>query len=313
MKQNLLDFINSEKQILKFPEKGSRFNTNLIKVQSEQPEIIYLYYVQFQKEYLNPHNDNIFFGIYCKNNNRLICDDWVYYVLNNEVESLDLSGITIEGISKTEVKATKQIREIIKKLLPFETDTSTAETQTLHSYMKERAKKEAYYHYITSEQVNKNYYTELYMSHFKYEDFPVFIDYLLDDEESLKKVAEKFIADNKEYLLNRIAYTKIVERELQRLNETDEYIDRKRIINVVNQDMKTIQVTILKDNKEFSFKIENCLSPGTEEISRFRIVSASDRSTFQSLYGNYADFSIDDIIEIRYGRKTLYKRDKKAA
>lgn len=308
--QQLLNFFYSDKSILKCIYDNSHYNSNYethyIKVDSEHPNIKYLYYKSFQKGISNPFNELKFAGIFCFNKNLLVYEDYPLEKIKDE--PLDFTGLTLKRISDVQREVIETVQNHIQKLIPFDSE-KISDGVELSSYKEEEAKREAYERYIFDQPSDKNYYTRLYTAQLEHEDYPLFLQYLLGNDQAIQKETECFIEENQDGLARRLKYTKTVIAELDRLNQTNEYIERKKIFHSVNKDMKTINIKVRKDEKELEFKITNSLSTKRDYISTYHIVRTTDRSKYESLFGRFADIHLDDIIEIHYGRKTLYQRE----
>lgn len=309
MSINLLNFLTGNETILKV--KCERYGlkdkyNHYIKVESEFPELVYIYFRRYEVGIINPFNKMEFHGIFCKNTNRYYGSSYLVHELQEE--ELEFSGIEFYTFGDGMESAVEMIRNKIRGLLPFETEKLSSDIE-LGDYQLKEAKNLAYNAYISSNKISTTDYADLYEGKMEYGDYDTFVHYLLNDEPFLDDIAKKFIEEKKEKFANRLAFTKRAIKELEELNRTNEYSERKKLIHSVDENMKTVQVTVRKDGKEISFKMENRIKPATTVIYDHCIVNASERAKYRELFGNLADVYIDDIVEIRYGRKTLYQKE----
>lgn len=81
----------------------------------------------------------------------------------------------------------------------------------------------------------------------------------------------------------------------------------RSIINGIEPDMKTVNVTIIKSGIEFSFKIDaDALRSMQMPYSTYRI-AANDRKRFEETFGRHEDFRAQDILQITFGKRVLYE------
>ena len=137
--------------------------------------------------------------------------------------------------------------------------------------------------------------------------------FLTDANSWAKSLAVIWLADHdhRESAENSFAFFEAKTRELQKLeaDTSGRHHLIRNIQQIAKSDCKTVMVTIDKDGKVFTGKVEakELRSPcGT--YFEFIFVR-KDRGAYLSLYGRNK-FTVKDIVSITYGRKTLYERKK---
>lgn len=139
------------------------------------------------------------------------------------------------------------------------------------------------------------------------------LEYIADPEGYAEKEAAGYLAENQEEILYDLLCSDYVRAEYQALLEdSDNPVHSiKRIIQAVSaSNAKTVNVTILKNGVEFTFKTETgpLCSDCTSEYSTWHI-AAKDRKKFKELFGRHEEYRPEEIIRITYGRSVLYQRE----
>lgn len=134
--------------------------------------------------------------------------------------------------------------------------------------------------------------------------------YILDPDGYVEKEAERYINEHQEELLYDILMNEAIEQEYQAIqnNPNNPAHTVKRIISSMKDSpAKTVNVTILKNGTEFTFKTE---------AREFHIdcqttyatwnIAAKDRKRFEELFG-HKSYAPEEILRITYGKKVLYE------
>ena len=139
--------------------------------------------------------------------------------------------------------------------------------------------------------------------------------YFLDTEKFLEDEAQKYIDAHEEDILLTFLQKDLLRKEYEALEQdTGGDFSRQRQITVAirNAAAKTVVVTVEKDGEELTFRVE-AREIACGRYSRYGIVSTEDRQKFQALFGRYADYSVQDITRITYGRNVLYEAPQEQA
>lgn len=137
-----------------------------------------------------------------------------------------------------------------------------------------------------------------------------YIQFILDKEPLVEETAKTYIEEHQENILAQFYNNALLKKELQSIYDDPKHILHrvKAIIDAVKESgAKTVNVTINKDNKDFTFKYEADTlkyDPGSNYSSYS--IKASDRREFENLFGRSADFYPNEITKITYGRNVIY-------
>ena len=137
-----------------------------------------------------------------------------------------------------------------------------------------------------------------------------YIQFILDKEPLVEETAKTYIEEHQENILAQFYNNALLKKELQSIYDDPGHILHrvKAIIDAVQESgAKTVNVTINKDNKDFTFKYEADTlkyDPGSNYSSYS--IKASDRREFENLFGRSADFYPNEITKITYGRNVIY-------
>ena len=135
--------------------------------------------------------------------------------------------------------------------------------------------------------------------------------YILDPAGYAAAEAAAYIADHQEDMLSDFlqadmiaaAYAVIMSNPLNPVHRV------KQIMKAVSAtSAKTVNVTICKDDIDFTFKAEasQFRSDCTSHYSDWNIVAA-DRKEFERIYGRSARYGPEDILRIEYARAVIYE------
>ena len=138
--------------------------------------------------------------------------------------------------------------------------------------------------------------------------------YILDPEGYAEKEASAYMAENQENMLHNFLYNDAVMQEYRAILE-----DKENPVHTVKKIMdamratpaKTVNVTVLKEGVEFTFKTETATLRGdcTSYYSTWQIVAA-DRKKFEQTFGRSAEYRPGEILRITYARNVLYEAGK---
>lgn len=138
------------------------------------------------------------------------------------------------------------------------------------------------------------------------------LDYLTDKNEFIEEVTRDFIIDNAEDILNDMIESESKRQKLKEIEQDKNHIFYKirDIVNCINDNnCKTVNLTIFKDNKEqtFIYDATYLKDYSSSYLSGYNIIKLKDREEFEENFGRSADFYFSDIIKITYGKRTIYE------
>ena len=131
------------------------------------------------------------------------------------------------------------------------------------------------------------------------------LDYILDSQGYASKEAAAYIENNQEEMLFDFLCSDMELAEYQAL-----VADTNNPVHIVmnTTPAKTVNVTILKNGEEFTFKTEaqELRRDCKNYYSSWNMVAA-DRRKFEELFGRSADYTPQEILRITYARAVLYE------
>lgn len=137
-----------------------------------------------------------------------------------------------------------------------------------------------------------------------------YIRFILDRESLVEETAKTYIEEHQENMLAQFYNNALLKKELQSIYDNPGHILHrvKAIIDAVQESgAKTVNVTINKEDKDFTFKYETrTLTVAPSSYYSTYNMKASDRREFENLFGRSADFYPNEITKITYGRKVIY-------
>lgn len=137
-----------------------------------------------------------------------------------------------------------------------------------------------------------------------------YIQFILDKEPLVDEAAKAYIEEHQENILAQFYNNALLRKELQKIYDDPGHILHrvKAIIDAVTQSgAKTVNVTINKEDKDFTFKYETrTLTVAPSSYYSSYNIKASDRREFENLFGRSADFYPNEITKITYGRNVIY-------
>jgi len=139
--------------------------------------------------------------------------------------------------------------------------------------------------------------------------------YILDPEGYVRREAKKFITKNQQELLFEILKNEAIEKEYRAI-----LASRKNPVHIIKKIMtamkeagdyvKTVKVTIRKDNTEFTFQTDADVLRA-DCANRTWAIVAGDRRKFEKIFGRNAEYTPEEIVRITYKKKILYEIDRK--
>lgn len=140
------------------------------------------------------------------------------------------------------------------------------------------------------------------------------LSYIADPEGYAGKEAADYIAENQESMLFNFLYNEAVLKEYRAIladTENPVHLIKKISAAMAATSAKTVNVTIRKNETEFTFKTEAFSLRGDcgSHYNSWSIVAA-DRRKFEELFGRSADYTPGEILRITYARNVLYEAGK---
>ena len=137
-----------------------------------------------------------------------------------------------------------------------------------------------------------------------------YIQFIVDKEPLIERETKEYIEKHQESMLAQFYNNTLLRKELKAIyDDTDNILHRvKAIIDAVKESgAKTVNVTINKEDKEFTFKYETrTLTFAPDSYYSSYNMRASDRREFENLFGRNAAFHPNEITQITYGKNVIY-------
>ncbi len=137
-----------------------------------------------------------------------------------------------------------------------------------------------------------------------------YIRFITDKDSLVKLKAEEYIQKNQEDILAQFFENTALKNELQKIyDDFDNDLYRiKAIMEAVNKSgAKTVNVTVNKDNKDFTFKYEaDMLNRDPKGYYMNWAMKSSAEKDFEYFFGRNAHFYPEDITQITYCRNVIY-------
>ena len=293
-----------------FQEKG--YHYILIRVE-KNADFEYLFCLrQYNKDGLVRDSTFKYAGIYCRKDG-LLYD--IQYSLSDIVESLE--GIEERSPEILREKLKKAVWEKVETVI--DNDRSNLQvTEITDSGLLHRL--EYVYNYDAKDTARKRYLVDFEAQVFSCHYDPdrwkedSFLSYIADPEGYAQKQAEDYIAENQENMLFDFLYHDAVLKEYRAIladTKNPVHLIKKISAAMAATSAKTVNVTIRKNETEFTFKTEAFSLRGDcgSHYNSWSIVAA-DRRKFEELFGRSADYTPEEILRITYARNVLYEAGK---
>lgn len=137
------------------------------------------------------------------------------------------------------------------------------------------------------------------------------LEYILYPDNYAQKEAETYISNHQEDILCSLLCNDIIRKEYETISK-----DAKNPVHIIkkirdamnNTSAKTVNVTILKNDIEFTFKAEvPYLRSFPEDSYKTYNLISKDRKRFEQAFGKYEDYKPQEIIRITYKKTILYE------
>lgn len=140
------------------------------------------------------------------------------------------------------------------------------------------------------------------------------LEYILDPDNYAQKEAETYISKHQEDILYSLLCNDMIRKEYETILK-----DTKNPVHIIkkirdamnNTSAKTVNITILKNDIEFTFKAEvNYLRGFPEDSYKPYNLISKDRKRFEQIFGILKGYKPQEILRITYGKKVLYELNK---
>ncbi len=147
---------------------------------------------------------------------------------------------------------------------------------------------------------------------YKAEDFEnIVLECIADEKAMVQKTVTEFCEEQKADIMQELIRDKLtIELIKDYRNGKNSYLTTLyNIIHSIPKDCKTVNVTILRNDIELTFKYDaEQLRKDCRGGYNTWYLTNNDRQRYYAAYGDCRDFTPNDIIKITYSRKVLYER-----
>lgn len=144
----------------------------------------------------------------------------------------------------------------------------------------------------------------------KYADLCIILDYINNSEEVIKWYEKEWLEKRLNELFIRYEKYKVYSKKFDEImNDKLNTIHRKKAVKDAIEDKKTVNVTILKKDKMFTFKTESSVFLDEEERYLLSYIIAPDRKKYDELF-SHDSYTFDEILKITYGKNEIYNKEQ---
>ncbi len=175
-------------------------------------------------------------------------------------------------------------------------------------YLEHGARRDAIELLFKEQKPDTQFHSDYSMGNWLDED--LVLAYLKDSEAVVKTHAEQYLASHQEQFLLQFLEMDALQKAYQELmsDAANPAHKMKAITDAVKTSgAKTVNVTVLKNGHEMTFKTAAHSLRGYRENYNCFDIQSADRQKFEQAFGRYADYTADEITRITYGRNTIYE------
>ena len=311
-KVNLKNFLYSEEKTIK-TTKGSSYNVVLVKVPSEYAGIEYIYSQNlYREEVMNPFDFNKhswdFVGI-------SDLTSGIFY--SNRIDDcvIDTEDTILMSMRELRDSIVNKVNDDIRSIIDYNLDNIPVSKEDALKYETYYTEKEiidtAKRNILYDKQQDKGSYAGFNFNH--EQDFTILLEYLIDSENTMKNLANKYISKNTEKIYKNIKYNQLLEAKTRELKASGDMELGTKIYNILKEDdtRKTVNIVYKRDDKEeVKFKVDatRCrISNKGDSIYSHCILGGANEKVYKNIYG-WEEIYLDGIQQISYGKKVLYSK-----
>lgn len=271
-----------------------------------------IYALDDYKDYLGFGNDFKYAGIYNEIDRKIYDGNYYSDFFTYEERSLT----SIETISE---KANKEASEmILKEIEKLKNDLRLKDIKDsqckehVNDFLENVANRLARESYINGEKiedVKMGFHSGIYgLSEVD------FISYITNSTKFIKGYSEHYMKNNQDNLTAYVIKDEAIKKEYKKILEdksNNAHFVKKIIEAVKDSGAKTVNVTILKNNIEFTFKTDSgTLERDHGENGTYSSydICAQDRKKYKEMFG-WEDYKPEEIAKIVYKKKVIYEKE----
>lgn len=311
-KVNLKNFLYSEEKTIK-TTKGSSYNVVLVKVPSEYAGIEYIYSQNlYREEVMNPFDFNKhswdFVGI-------SDLTSGIFY--SNRIDDcvIDTEDTILMSMRELRDSIVNKVNDDIRSIIDYNLDNIPVSKRDALKYDGYYTEKEivdtAKRNILYDRPQDKGSYAGFNFNH--EQDFTILLEYLMDSENTMKKLANEYISKNTEKIYKNIKYNQLLEAKTRELKASGDMELGTKIYSILKEDdtRKTVNIVYKRDDKEeVKFKVDatRCrISTKGDSLYSHCILGGANEKVYKNIYG-WEEIYLDGIQQISYGKKVLYSK-----
>lgn len=307
--QQLKDWLESDRNSISLGDEG---NERILYKSQINDDFILLYYKNTSKDdFIGLTSDLVNSGIYYKRDGCIYNPGYYLKLMCEESPIIKAKSATADITEQLSLA----VREYVESIVNSNTEnfsqgkiTSERELNDLSYFTNYTAKDCARVLFLA----DKNISDIAYKCKGKIGPFSNnnYLEFITNKDSLIKAKGDNFIAENKKGILLQLKENSAIAEELQKIYDDPEHelFRIKAIINAVKESgAKTVNVTINKDNKDFTFKYnaDNLCRDPNGYYKNWGMKS-SDEKDFEYFFGRGAKFYASDITQISYCRNIIY-------
>lgn len=310
--KTLMDFIQSDLNQTIFTVKEYQRNDTLTLVKFKYDENnIFIYYISNYNKEFRLHENFQYGGFY-----NLLTD--TFYDADFNIKKIisedDKINSTYDVIQEINRNASTKICEIIDNFNDCSLEQKAKELldesdrKRIEDYRKYYAEREAINMFWDEEEQRKTEFNLLSYGNYNTEDV---VNYLNGKDKFIEFKAREYIEHNLASIYTKLLCDKLAAKEYKKIiNDKENILHTKKKIADCITNQKTVNVTILKNDIEFTFKTDaSSLKSGRYHDYYWSYdISAKDRELFHKNFGSSSDYTADEIEKITYCKKVIYKK-----
>lgn len=313
-REAFLEWLESDSGVpLQIKAKGKLFENIMIISLPKTEQVTYLFCdAQYYKHSeINQDHKFTFLGLYLRQDHSIHLTNtgyWFEYAMSGLAETEHMSKNIMQDIFCKQVN--RRVEELIannRRNLEVSELSNDEHKRHLKYYMESVADSEAIHMFFHEENPDFRFHASFSLRDWSEDSM---LDYLQAPDALIEKEAKKYIKDNQEQMLLTFLENDVLSNAYEALlQDADNPIHRMRSISkaVDHCGAKTVTVTVVKPEGTLTFKTEAFSLVGSKSYYSKYSITAQDRRKFEQLFGRNANYNANEITQITYGKKTIYR------
>ena len=298
-KIELKEFLDSNKSSIRNESAG------LFRISSGKERFDYLYMIRYLKkgsDILPFENDSNFYALVDILEERIYLDDAYYIQID---DSIELSGTKIDQLNHLSEEMTnflyqESLEFIEQHKYKFDDAFKKSDRQEIY---KDSIKKQ-----VKAAVVEDNDYRSKIIvkeDNFNQEEILLYIENKIQFRD--RYIREYLLGEKEmEMIGRRLAERAYYEKLYEKMKNQTHLLFRKKFLEAVKGNYKTLNIVYEENSKRQKFKIYNCFSGNRDGVWYWHITNPKDRKIFEETFGR--EVLIDNIKAVTFSRKILFEK-----